>query len=227
MTYLLGISLISLLQVILGYVFSKKCSIFSKNIEFLEEEKNNIIKAFFIKRVFYLCSVITMIGGIMSFLIDSHISCYVFLAIPLSVSCLYTVYKYNKSKNNLGLYITIITGVLILFIPIVLYIPQISGDKRIFIKGDTLFINGPYSKIIPRKDIISLQIVESIPDIGIRTNGISFGNIEIGHFRTKGNEDILLYLNSPSSKIYFIQTINDEKIYINFIDKNKILRFNK
>ncbi len=101
------------------------------------------------------------------------------------------------------------------------------GIKRIYIKNDTLFINELYSTAIPRKHIISIKKVTSIPPIDIRTNGISFEDINIGHFRTEDNEDVLLYLNSPSSKIFYIQTTNGENIYINFKDSTKILQFDK
>lgn len=118
-------------------------------------------------------------------------------------------------------------GVLALLSPFILYVPQISGDERIFIKDDTLFINGPYSKAIPRREIASLQTVDSLPDVDLRTDGISFENIDIGHFRTEDNEDILLYLNSSSTKFYFVQTTKGEKIYLNFKDSSKVLRFDK
>lgn len=145
----------------------------------------------------------------------------------VSLFCLYAVYQYKGRKNHLGLYIAIMIGVLALLSPFILYAPQISGDERIFIKDDTLFINGPYSKAIPRREIASLQTVDSLPDIDLRTDGISFENIDIGHFRTEDNEDILLYLNSSSTKFYFVQTTKGEKIYLNFKDSSKVLRFDK
>lgn len=221
MEKLLGVLLISLLLFALGYFLGKENSTFYNGI------LSGIGKIKIVKRFFDICGILTLIGGIISSIINSLFLFYVFMTIPLSIACLYTIYQYCKSYKHLGLYITIIIIWLVLLMPIILYMPQVSGDNRIFIKSDTLFINGPYSRVIPKSEIASLQKVSSIPNIKLRTNGIAWGNIRIGHFRTENNKDISLYLNSSSADFYFIHTIHDEYIYINFMDKRKRIVFSK
>jgi hypothetical protein len=54
-----------------------------------------------------------------------------------------------------------------------------------------LFIKWSYAKEIPISSIIYIKENAIVPPIEMRTNGISFGANNIGHFQTKDGKDVL------------------------------------
>ena len=83
------------------------------------------------------------------------------------------------------------------------------------------------SKEIPISSIIYIKGNAIVPPIEMRTNGISFGAYNVGHFRTKDGKDILLYLHSDETNVTHIKTRENEEIYINFKDSARSVDFTK
>lgn len=69
---------------------------------------------------------------------------------------------------------------LVLCLPAIFYLPPISGDDRISVQSDAVVINGPYSRVITRYQIVSAKVNVKMPKIRWRTNGISIGSINKG-----------------------------------------------
>ena len=93
-----------------------------------------------------------------------------------------------------------------------------TTDKDTTIRNDTLFIEGLYAKEIPIASITQVDGNAMVPDIKMRTNGMSLGENNVGHFQTKEGENVLLYLHSDDTNVTHIKTKNNEDIYINFKD---------
>lgn len=105
----------------------------------------------------------------------------------------------------------------------------IVDDNKIEIKGD-------YSMNIPLSDIDTVLLVESLPEIKLRTNGISTKKVNIGKFKMADGNKCRLYVNnstplfveirldaqdSPSESLVFInrKTVEETKIlYEEIID---------
>ena len=127
---------------------------------------------------------------------------------------LYKIEKKRKSILVLMLSIIVILGVLLL----IGTLPVTGYDNNTMIRNDTLFIEGLYAKEIPIASITQVDGNATVPDIKIRTNGISLGKNNVGHFQTKEGKDVLLYLHSDNTNVTHIKTKNNEDIYINFKD---------
>ncbi|MBE6347215.1 MAG: hypothetical protein E7067_08480 [Lentimicrobiaceae bacterium] len=102
-------------------------------------------------------------------------------------------------------------------------------DNKIEIKGD-------YSMYIPFDDIDTVLLVESLPEIKLRTNGISTRKVNIGNFKMADGNKCRLYINksiplyveirldaqdSPSESLVFInrKTVDETKLlYDQIID---------
>ena len=128
--------------------------------------------------------------------------------------------------ENKGMLLTICIIILVLCLPAIFYLPSISGDERISVQADAVVINGPYSRVIPRRQIVLVKTDAKMPKIRWRTNGISIGNINIGHFKTTEGKEVLLYLSSKKCPITLLRTKSGEEIYINFRDSARISIFN-
>ena len=84
--------------------------------------------------------------------------------------------------------------------------------KGISVNGNDEIQLGTYigkPQLIPVKDISITEIPEGLLDHLIRTNGMSLGKINYGHFKnTKTGQKMFLYLTGKESKICF--TYNGE-----------------
>ena len=127
---------------------------------------------------------------------------------------LYKIEKKGKSLLVLMLSIIVILGVLLL----IGTLPITATDNNTTIRNDTLFIEGLYAKEIPIASITQVDGNATVPDIKMRTNGMSLGENNVGHFQTKEGENVLLYLHSDDTNVTHIKTKNNEDIYINFKD---------
>ena len=127
---------------------------------------------------------------------------------------LYKIEKKRKGILVLMLSIIVILGVLLL----IGTLPVTGYDNNTMIRNDTLFIEGLYAKEIPIASITQVDGNAMVPDIKMRTNGISLGENNVGHFQTKEGKDVLLYLHSDDTNVTHIKTKNNEDIYINFKD---------
>lgn len=136
------------------------------------------------------------------------------VAIVYMLLQLYKIEKKRKSILVLMLSIIVILGVLLL----IGTLPVTGYDNNTMIRNDTLFIEGLYAKEIPIASITQVDGNATVPDIKIRTNGISLGKNNVGHFQTKEGKDVLLYLHSDNTNVTHIKTKNNEDIYINFKD---------
>ena len=98
----------------------------------------------------------------------------------------------------------------------------IVDDNKIEIKGD-------YSLDIPFDDIDTVLLIESLPNIKLRTNGISTNKVNIGKFKMADGNKCRLYINkstplfveirldtqdSPSESLVFInrETVEETKL---------------
>lgn len=127
---------------------------------------------------------------------------------------LYKIEKKGKSLLVLMLSIIVILGM----IPLIGTLPITGTDNNTTIRNDTLFIEGLYAKEIPIASITQVDGNATVPDIKMRTNGMSLGENNVGHFQTKEGENVLLYLHSDDTNVTHIKTKNNEDIYINFKD---------
>ena len=127
---------------------------------------------------------------------------------------LYKIEKKRKGLLVLMLSIIVILGVLLL----IGTLPITATDNNTTIRNDTLFIEGLYAKEIPIASITQVDSNATVPDIEMRTNGMSLGEINVGHFKTEEGQDVLLYLHSDDTNVTHIKTKNNEDIYINFKD---------
>ena len=176
-----------------------------------------------------LAGGITLAGGISCIIFDWEELLFWIMLIPVTIAVIYMLLQLCMIQKNKKTY-TIITLVFIGFLiilPLSIILPKTENDNDTIIKNDTLFIKGSYAKEIPISSIIYIKGNAIVPPIEMRTNGISFGAYNVGHFRTKDGKDILLYLHSDETNVTHIKTRDNEEIYINFKDSSRSVDFTK
>ena len=86
---------------------------------------------------------------------------------------------------------------------------------------------GSYGEEIPRNEVKSVELVDHLPKITIRTNGFSLGIIRKGYFKTKDGEIVKLILNSDTKPYILITKKNGKKIYFSSKEKSNKSLYNE
>lgn len=180
-----------------------------------------------IKIALMLAGVITLAVGMLGVIFDWTELIYWIMFVPATIAVVYMLLQLcmlHKDKKK-GIIITVVSIALIISAVFLMMLPMIGIDSEPIIKNDTLFIGGSYSRVIPLSNITYVNGDATVPSIEMRTNGISFGTYNIGHFRTKDQKDVLLYLHSDETNVTHIKTRYHEELFINFKDAAKSIEF--
>jgi hypothetical protein len=84
-------------------------------------------------------------------------------------------------------------------------------------KEDSFKITGMYGDEWNYEEITSIELMEKLPEVTARTNGVGLPTLSKGHFKVNGYGSSFLFVQKTSSPYIYIE-LNDKKIFIN--DKN-------
>ena len=84
---------------------------------------------------------------------------------------------------------------------------------RITVGEEVVKISGMYGREIPASDIVSVDLLDAMPPIAMRTNGSDTGNRLKGHFKLKNGEKCLLFVKKQAPYIELRTT--DALYYLN------------
>ena len=90
---------------------------------------------------------------------------------------------------------------------------------KITVGEEHIKISGLYGREIPVSDIVSVELLDEMPPIAMRTNGSDTGNQAKGHFRFSNGESCMLFIHKQAPYIQ-LRTTND-LYYLNLSDKKK------
>ena len=90
---------------------------------------------------------------------------------------------------------------------------------KITVGEENIRISGLYGREIPIADIVSVELLDEMPPIAMRTNGSDTGNQAKGHFRFSNGESCMLFIHKEAPYIQ-LRTTKD-LYYLNLSDKEK------
>ena len=93
-----------------------------------------------------------------------------------------------------------------------------SRPVKIHVEGDSLEIDGAYGMTVPLQDIRQAKLIDTLPEIEIRTNGIGLGYIQTGHFRLKDIGACRLYVNMKFSPYVQLTLADGQTVIFNTSD---------
>ena len=114
------------------------------------------------------------------------------------------------------------TGLIVLvaaFLLVLMILRAGYKENAIRYESGQLEITGAYGERIHATDIAYFQIVDSLPDIRLRTNGFSTGRINKGFFRTKKGETVKLLIDTRQGPYLLIKRNSGEELYIAYQSK--------
>ena len=124
--------------------------------------------------------------------------------------------KVSKYSRNSKIAL-ISTGVSILIVAVVLILS--FRPTKITVEEEHIKISGMYGREIPIADIVSVELLDEMPPIAMRTNGSDTGNQAKGHFRFSNGDKCMLFIHKKAPYIQLRTT--EDLYYLNYSDKEK------
>ena len=86
-------------------------------------------------------------------------------------------------------------------------------EDMLSLESDAVVIEGSYGETLSPPDILSIELVDRLPKITLRTNGFALGTVRKGYFRTKDKETVKLILNGKQRPLILLTKTDGDKIY--------------
>ena len=83
-------------------------------------------------------------------------------------------------------------------------------NSEILMKEDSLEITGMYGEKISRDQILGVRLISDLPEITMRSNGLSAGDFRKGYFRTKDRKTVKLIINKKQKPVIVLNTREGE-----------------
>lgn len=182
---------------------------------------------FFRKFYLFLGISLFLIGCALNYLISAN-AAITFLAIYPIVAHFYSLsksgsyYKGAKPKKYTLAYI-VLGGALLLVVVL-----MVTGNREseLIFNSDKIEITGMYGETLSASDIKTIEIVNELPEITLRTNGFASGHVQKGYFNTKSKENVKLIINGDQKPVILITTLSGKKIYYSARKKSNEAIFN-
>ncbi len=188
-----------------------------------KEEKESVnIKNFiiFYKKFHLFLGISVIVLGLCFYFFISEILTGIFLGIyPIAAYIFFflrTSKNFKDAKIGVVILIVILIGVSSIFM-------LGLRDNRLIISEQAITIKGMYGETLPKSEIKSIETVDSLPKIKIKTTGFALGQISKGYFKTENGEKIKLLLNSHRKPYILFTKKDDKKIYFSTRNKDNLL----
>lgn len=168
----------------------------------------------------YTVATVNLLGAILNSFYKVNIMIFVFLTIAIVFYFVWYVQRFDHSSNSKATSIVlIVVAAIILAVNIPLFIITYKATN-VEITEDTIKIVGTYKRTIPNSEVKAIKLLDSIPKIKMKTNGIGIGQIQKGNYKLEGIDKGFLYLESDTGPYIEIDT-NGYTFFINYKDDNK------
>lgn len=117
----------------------------------------------------------------------------------------------EQKKKKYSKIAWVIVGLSMVFVVVILILA--SKPTKIEVDGEAIHISGFYGRDIPASEIVSVELLERMPSVAMRTNGSSTGRYNKGHFKLSNGEQCLLFIRNRAPYIELRTT--DNLYYIN------------
>ena len=179
-----------------------------------------------------------MVAGGISFMmmavfhkqLTEHIKLYVWgsvvVAFAMVAACFIATIRHNgfgkgkdaqssrRRKTTSAVIIGSVVFTLAIFAFVVVVLVKADRPAGIKVEEGTLHVSGMYGRDFPMDQIVSMEVLDEMPAMAMRTNGSSFKNKNKGHFLTKDNEKCLLFVTYNGGPYIKLRT-TDNLIYLN------------
>ncbi len=118
--------------------------------------------------------------------------------------------KHKRKKSyiiSISLFVIVVGGVSALMI-------FTYQDYEVTVENDQLEITGMYGQQWPIDELESVELLDEMPEITLKTNGVGVGTLAKGNFNVKEYGNSLLFIHNDRVPVILIET-NDKPIFLN------------
>ena len=120
-------------------------------------------------------------------------------------------------------YVAVILLSLIMLSPFSFIVPAYI-EPSVLVDNEQIRITGMYGERIPIEQLNQVFLADTLPSIGIRTNGISTGTINKGYFRSRSlQRNVKLLLHTHGAPYLYIIHSDGRHVIMNFRDRERTL----
>jgi hypothetical protein len=188
-----------------------------------EKEKMNIETAGkYLAKMSYIVAILNLVGIFFVFFFEISVIIFVYLTIAIIFYFTWQVQKFDHSSSaKAGKIALVIAMVFVIAVNIPIFYTSYKSTT-VEVAKDTLKIRGMYGRTIPRENIKEIELLDSIPKITMRTNGIGLKKVQKGNFKLEGISKGILFLEDDNGP-YIQITTNVYTVFINYKDDAKTL----
>lgn len=170
----------------------------------------------------YMVAAINLLGALLVFFFHISVIIFVYLTIAIVFYFAWQVQKFDHSSSaKAGKIALIIAMVIVIAVNIPIFYAS-NKSTNVEVSTDSIRIIGTYGRTIPRENISEIKLVDNIPKITMRTNGIGTSKIQKGNFKLEGINKGVLFLEENNGP--YIQITTDVyTVFINYKDDSKTL----
>ena len=173
------------------------------------------------KKGLIIIGIATIIGTLSFLWLKLYIAATIALIAPLIIGVLVLIlitqkYNHNKqSKFERVLPVVIIVGISIAITTLFIYSAR---PTRVEFSDGSITFTGQYGITIQTDQIEKVELLDNIPYVKVRTNGIGLGNILKGHFILNEFGKCHLFLRLQNPPFLYIELSSGKKILFNSTD---------
>lgn len=128
----------------------------------------------------------------------------------------------NSNRNispalTVGLTAVILVGVLVF---LVYLFSATKNEAEVVVNGTSFEVKGMYGGTFSLKDISSIELKDTMPAVGAKTNGSGLGETMKGYFKVEGLGECLLFIDADNGPYLFI-TVGGKHIIMSYKDGEK------
>lgn len=211
---------LSLVFILSGFILTEKNAknfLSGYNTMSEEEKKAFDLKGFvpFFRNFHIILSLSTLVFGLLIYLFVNKDAVGVFAVIYPILAYLYLLWKSTKFSSAIKSKETKIGAVLLVAVLFFVIGILAIGFKEDQLKIDqqAILIEGSYSEKMSPSEIESIEMVNSLPKIKLKTNGFALETIKKGHFKTADDKKVKLVINSDQKPIILFIKTDGQLIY--------------
>ncbi len=214
--YIIGGSLI-----VLGLLVGRFPMLLSGYNTMQKEDRERIKATGFIRIVQYIfiwMGILIVLGTfVMKRLgLVSEIGILIFIVIIGGVIILsFMQYKYTKDLKLFNKGKSTSLFVIIFIIAIIAFIIYIAMPAKISADNESIKIEGVYGLTIPVKEITKAELLDELPDILFRNNGVSIRNLHKGYFKLKDIGNATLFIHADHKPFLIIYSQKSNPVILN------------
>ncbi|ERM84294.1 hypothetical protein P872_14710 [Rhodonellum psychrophilum GCM71 = DSM 17998] len=190
-----------------------------------QKEKVDIVRlSTFMRNGFVVMGLLVIFGYLALKLIGKHALLGYFIPGVILTGVIFLVFKAKKFDQNEGNMVKSklknLIGIIVITLVAVMIVYGVIPSK-FELSDDRVIFSGMYGTEIEKFNVETVSLINKMPPIKARTNGLGLGPIRKGFFRIEDQGKCRLLLHSFQGPFVKISTKDQGTIFVNFKDQAK------